>query len=88
MFETLSKYRDADGNLPVFKTFSLIANPDFDKIKANGFIEYKYEPFTRTLESYGQSDAFGMWQEGISNKLFIPEFHGREHLKKRINHIN
>lgn len=80
LFETLIKYKDVDGNSPVFTAFSLVANPDFEKIKANGYISYEYEPFTKTLERYGQSEAFAMWQEGIYHKLFIPEFHGREHL--------
>jgi hypothetical protein len=58
----------------------LVANPDFDKIKANNFTKYEYEPFTKTFQKHGQSDAFSMWKEGIDNNLFYPEFHGREHL--------
>lgn len=80
LFEVLAKHKDAVGNHPVFTAFSLVANPDFDKIKANGFTQYRYEPLTKTLARYGQEDAFSMWKEGVKHRLFHPEFHGREHL--------
>jgi hypothetical protein len=80
LFETLIKFKDFKGNHPVFTAVSLVANPDFEKIKKNNYQQYYWEPFTETLEKYKKADAFPLWQEGIRNKLFIPEFHGREHL--------
>ena len=80
LFELLSSFKDIKGNNPVFTAVSLVANPDFDKIKANNFQEYYWEPFTETLKKYDSISSFSAWQEGIANKLFIPEFHGREHL--------
>src|SRR5690606_30778756 len=35
--------------------------------------------FTETLKRYPHC-SFKMWEEGINNKLFYPQFHGREHL--------
>lgn len=80
LFTTLIKYKDFKENHPVFTAVSLVANPDFEKIKKNNFQEYFYEPFTETLKKYNRADAFPLWQEGITNKIFIPQFHGREHL--------
>jgi hypothetical protein len=80
----LSKHKDVDGNSPLFTALSLVANPDFDKIKANNFTKYEYEPFPKTLKKYGQADALPMWKEGIDNNLFYPEFHGREHLNVNV----
>lgn len=80
LYETLSKFKDSNANHPVFTAVSLVANPNFEKIKKNNYQEYFWEPFTETLEKYNLADVFPLWKEGISNKLFIPQFHGREHL--------
>jgi len=81
LFETLSYFKDINGNAPVFTALSVVANPDFNMIRDSGFSEYYYEPFTKTLDRYyGSSNSFPMWLEGIRKKLFVPQFHGREHL--------
>lgn len=81
LFELLSSYKDKYGNPCAFTAVSVVANPDFEKIKANDFTAYYYEPFTRTLDRYySNSKPFETWQQGINNRLFIPQFHGREHL--------
>lgn len=81
LFETLRCFRDYQGNHPVITANTIVANPDFEKIKSNGFTEYFYEPFTETLKRYPQhKDAFKLWQQGREENLFIPQFHGREHL--------
>ncbi|HEY0651875.1 MAG TPA: hypothetical protein VGD65_02065, partial [Chryseosolibacter sp.] len=63
---------------------SLCANPDFDKIKDSGFSQYFYESVTQTLARYNHADASTYWQQGAISKLFIPEFHGREHLNIKV----
>ncbi len=82
LFEILARHRDKNGNHPVFTPLCIMANPDFEKIKNNGFKNYYYEDFTKTLERYGQaySKVLNLWKSGIRNKLFVPQFHGREHL--------
>ena len=80
LFDTLKKHKDIKGNHPKITAVSVAANPDFEKIKANNFTEYFYEPFTKTLDRYGLDDAFKMWQLGVKENLFVPQFHGREHL--------
>ena len=80
LFEVLKKHKDKKGNAAKMTAVSLVANPNFEAIKANDFQSYVHEPFTETLKKYGQENAFQIWKEGIKEGIFIPEFHGREHL--------
>ncbi len=81
LFEVLSSVKDKNGRNAVLTANAVMANPDFEKIREHDFEEYFFEPFTRTLERDSATEqSFKMWQEGFSNKLFYPQFHGREHL--------
>lgn len=81
LFEVLYKTQDKNGNPTVFTALSVVANPDFNKIRESKFEHYFYEPFTETLKRYYPDDnVFSLWQEGYRNGVFIPQFHGREHL--------
>ena len=80
LFEVLKSVKDKNGRNAVFTPCCIVANPDFEKIEANDFQEYFYEPFTETLNRYKHENAFALWQQGIKESLFVPEFHGREHL--------
>lgn len=81
LFEVLSSVKDSNGNNAVFSPFVNVANPDFEKIKQSGYQKYFYEPFTETLLRYGRGQkTFGVWKQGMENGIFIPEFHGREHI--------
>ncbi len=81
LFNTLLKHKDKNNRPAVFTAVSLVANPDFKKISDNNFAHYYHEPFNITLQRYyGDNAAFKLWKEGIQHKLFIPQFHGREHL--------
>jgi len=81
LFDILSKSVDKNGNSFVMTAISVVANPDFNKIKGNGFTKYFYEPFTTTLKNYyPENKSFELWKEGLSGGLFVPQFHGREHL--------
>lgn len=81
LFQVLSKYKDQQGNHPVFTALSVSANPAFEKIKESGFEEYYYESLEGTLKRYsGATSLKATWEEGIKNKVFFPQFHGREHL--------
>lgn len=79
LYSVLSKHKDKNGNHPIITANTLTANPDFDKIRDNNFQEYYYEAFTETLKRYPER-SFDSWKEGINNKLFFPQLHGREHL--------
>jgi hypothetical protein len=81
LFEVLSSVRDSTGRAAVFTPESVVANPDFEQISQSGFTRYAYEPFTETLQRYpGCGRSFDRWKEGIEQRLFVPQFHGREHL--------
>lgn len=80
LFEVLAGHRDSLGSPAVITAVAVVANPDFRRIRENDFREYFFEPFTDTLERYGHQGAFDLWKEGLSKQLFVPQFHGREHL--------
>ena len=81
LFEILLKTKDFKDNSAVFTPISLVANPDFEKIRQHNFEQYFYEPFTSTLEKYyGNNAILDLWKEGINKQIFVPQFHGREHL--------
>lgn len=81
LFEVLSGARDKNNNNAVFTPVTIVANPDFKKIKETGFREYYYEPFTLTYKRFrGCENSFELLKEGIRKKIFVPQMHGREHL--------
>ncbi len=81
LFEVLAGVKDKHGNPAVFTPVTIVANPDFQKIKDSGFQNYYNEPFTQTLARFpGCENSFQIWMEGIKNQVFIPQMHGREHL--------
>ncbi|MDX9710702.1 MAG: hypothetical protein RBT64_14220 [Trichloromonas sp.] len=81
LFEVLNKFKDSDGNPPVITANCLLANPDFERIRNSDFREYHFEIFTETLKKYPKHhSSYELWEEGIRQKLFFPQFHGREHL--------
>lgn len=85
LFEILNSVKDSTGRPSVFTAISVVANPDFNKIRDSSFREYFYEPFTETLKTYPECEnSFELWKEGIEHRLFVPQFHGREHLNVRV----
>ena len=81
LFEILSKHKDFKGTTAVFTPMFVVANPNFELIKGSDFNEYYYESFTDTCIRYPNHDrVHELWLEGIQNKIFVPQFHGREHL--------
>jgi hypothetical protein len=81
LYEVLLKHRDFNGNHPVITANTVVANPNFERIKASGYQEYFYEPFTETLNRYSShKNVMSLRQYGIDKKIFFPQFHGREHV--------
>lgn len=82
LFEVLTKYKDHNGNHPCMTAVTNVANPDFKKIKESDFQEYHYETIASTYLRYPDSDrVLNLTHEGIQNKIFIPQSHGREHVQ-------
>jgi hypothetical protein len=81
LFEVLNSVRDSQGNPAKITANAVVANPNFTKIRENLFEDYVYEPFTDTLKKYPEhAKSFDLWKEGMSNNLFKPQYHGREHI--------
>jgi len=81
LFDVLSSVKDSRGNSAYLTANVCTANPDFDAIKASGFQEFSYKPFTETLKEYSSgSDILQIWKNGEQHKLFKPQLHGREHV--------
>lgn len=84
LFETLSAFKDKNGNHAIMTTMALSANPDFDKIEQHDFTTYYYQDIFQTLKDYQQEDAIPLWKKGFEEGMFVPEFHGREHLNVKL----
>ncbi|PTM04693.1 MAG: hypothetical protein DA405_06460 [Bacteroidetes bacterium] len=80
LFDTLRKVKDKNGNSAVLTANCLVANPNFEKIKDSNFRDYFFEPLEETFTRYKQEASLKLWREGQDEGLFIPQFHGREHV--------
>lgn len=81
LFDTLMSVTDSKGRHAVLTANTIVGNPDFEKIRESGFREYSWEPFTETLQRYPtHQGTFEYWKLGIEQGIFMPQFHGREHL--------
>lgn len=80
-FNVLTQFKDNRGKHPVVTANCVVANPDFKKIKESNFNEYHYELITETFKKYPDHHRnFEIWKRGMSEQLFFPQFHAREHL--------
>ncbi|MGA9211154.1 hypothetical protein [Kaistella sp.] len=81
LFNTLQKFKDIKGNHPVVTAYYVVANPNFEKIEAAQRKEYHFETI---LDTYNRSEHTKKVPElikiGMDKKLFIPQYHGREHI--------
>lgn len=81
LFDLLTKYKDKNGNHPVITANCVVANPDFERIRKDNFERYHYELIPETFKRYpAHANNFALWKEGIQKKIFLPQFHAREHL--------
>jgi hypothetical protein len=81
LFDILNSVRDKNNKSAIITANFIMANPDFRKIKQNGFQSYYYEPFTETIKRIHEGvDVLKIYKEGMAASLFIPQLHGREHV--------
>lgn len=84
LYAVLKSVTDKNGNPAVCTPMTVVANPDFAKIEADHFQNYHYEDFYQTLAKKSDGvDIKNLWKQGIHDGIFVPEFHGREHLNVR-----
>jgi hypothetical protein len=81
LFEILSSFKDQNDNHPVITANCVVANPDFEKIKADKFQNYHFELITETFKRYPKHNQnIALWKEANKKNLFHMQFHAREHL--------
>jgi hypothetical protein len=80
LFNILRKYKDKNEMYPIFTFNTIMANPDFDKIRKSDFKSYYYEPFTETYKKHSSENMIDIWNRGILQGIIYPQFHGREHV--------
>lgn len=90
LFEVLCSVRDINGRNAVISAFALPCNIDFERMADEKNKEYQHEilPITfkklSVLQPKAYVGAWDLWQEGIANKIMLPQFHGREHLNLKL----
>lgn len=85
LYEVLTSVKDKNGHPAVFTPMTVVANPNFKAIREAEYGKYYYESFFDTIEKrHDGTEIKDLWREGISHGIFMPEFHGREHLNERL----
>jgi len=90
LYEVLISVKDKNLNPAVFTPYALSCNIDFEKIESEGFNQYHYEKLTDTykkleeIHSNAYKGAWQLWQEGVTQGIMAPQFHGREHLNLKV----
>lgn len=80
LISILGNYHNEVGLSPKFTFNTVMANPDFQRIKEEDFRAYYYRPFFQSYKDYHGNDLEPLWREAIQEKLIQPQFHAREHL--------
>jgi len=81
LFSLLLSFKNIHGEHPVITANAIMANPDFNRIKESDFKTFHYERFTDTFKYYSEhQENLNIWKRGMKQKVFYPQFHGREHL--------
>lgn len=81
LFDVLSSVKDINGNYAKITANTIVANPDFEKIKESNFNEYHYKLITEGLkEIKGCENVLDLFKKGNNIGLFRIQSHGREHL--------
>jgi hypothetical protein len=81
LFEVLTRHKDSIGNPAKITANAIMANPDFEKIKASNYTQFYYEKVSETFKKYPKhTHNLEIWKQGKEQGIFQPQFHGREHL--------
>lgn len=79
LFNVLKQNSTLKGDKPKFTANIITANPDFNKIHDSGYENYFYETVQDRSSRLGLN-LVNKWNQGREEGIFIPEFHGREHV--------
>ncbi len=81
LLAVLCKHRGSDGKPALLTANTVMGNPDFEAIESSDFKEYTWMDLEKSYENAGDSErVLSLMQEGIQEGLWLPQFHGREHV--------
>lgn len=81
LFDTLTSFKDINGQNVIWTPLAVAVNPDFEKIRQCGYEQYHYETLDKTLSRLdGYDKVYQYLKEGIEKGIYVPQFHGREHI--------
>jgi len=90
LYEVLSSIKDKNNREAIFTPFALPCNIDFERMKQEGYEQYRYELLPETYKKLAAKDTqayhntWELWKEGMDKGLMSPQFHGREHFNLKI----
>jgi hypothetical protein len=90
LFEVLYSVRDSNNKPAVITPFALPSNINFEGIIENNFSSFETELLPETfikkeaIDPKAYLGAWDLWKQGISSGIFVPQFHGREHLNLKV----
>ena len=81
LFEVLTSVKDKFDNPAEVTANTLVANPDFKKIKESNFTEYHYKKISEGFQEFkGSENVLALYKQGQNARCFKVQSHGREHL--------
>jgi hypothetical protein len=84
LLDLLCDFKDGEGKHPLITANFILQNPDFEKIKEDGYSKFYGEDFRKSYLKKSSSDkVFEKQKEAFQSGLFLPQFHGREHIHIR-----
>ncbi len=85
LFDVLQSVKDKHQHPAIFTPYTLPANIDFEAMMDSNGETYHYQLLTETFKSIpGHENSWSLWQQGMNNKIFLPQFHGREHVNIKL----
>lgn len=77
----LTRHVSRSGSHPRLTANFVMANPDFEAVRASGFAEYSYTPWFDERVLFDGAALATAWSEAIRRGAFMPQLHCREHIK-------
>lgn len=81
IFEMFESLKTKNHSHPVITANTIVANPDYRKIKDDNFETYHFETIEKTFnDRQGGLQTLALIKEGMERKFYFPQLHGREHV--------
>jgi len=81
LLEVLNSVKNNHGTNPKLTANFVVSNPDFKKMQDFELSQYFFEPISDTYKRLiGHEKVLSIVNQGIEDKLILPQFHGRDHV--------